>query len=350
MKKIIKYQVVFGVCFAIFISLNTESILAQTTLKDILKRTTTKETEKTNTGNQPQTGNQDTLRRAFIEEFGKYRQSVYNLMEIHNPKLKVGNTSYGPPADKAGWKQTMTELGEMDAACKSKYAVMTDPPDKISWNELNQLPATWCAIAANRFDYEKKGKALEVTRQSRHFTDEIEGEIRTTENDPEDRISLQTQLMFWETEKWKAEIFTKLKPRFDEFEAEIPDDFLDEYINKGKLIRDKRESAGATRSFTQPPNKDTVMETWVRQQYQKAFPQGQILKIGSEYADWRIFTNRVNIPTSRTKRGWVLIKLPNRPLCQAREGIIKQDYAGGGRYSANKVDSLGYTGILTKCQ
>ncbi|MDM7922694.1 MAG: hypothetical protein QUS14_10380 [Pyrinomonadaceae bacterium] len=293
---------------------------------------------------------QEAMRREFVNEFGKYRTSVYSLMQMHDPKLHVGNTSYGPPTAKADWDKTMLELGEMDAACRSKYAGMTDDPSRISWGDLNNLPATWCTIAARRYEYAQKGRLASVNRQARNITDQISKELDIVERDSEDRISMISQLMFWDTDKWKAEMFTKLQPAFAASNATIPDDYLDTYIARAMELRKRREAAGATRSFTPPPNRDAAIEQWVRAQYQKSIPGIQILKIGSQYADWRVFTNNIGIPTSRTKRGWALVKVPNRPMCQGREWIVKQDYAGGGRYSASKVDSLGYTGILMKCE
>ncbi len=301
-------------------------------------------------GSQRSGAGQEAKRRDFLNEFGKYRSSVYNLMQIHDAKLHVGNTSYGPPTSKDEWTKTMQELAEIDAACTSRYAGMTDDPSRVSWGDLNNLPATWCSIAAKRVEYSQKGKAAAVARQAKNITDQITRELDTVEKDPEDRISMLSQVMFWETERWKADMFTKLKPFFSNLDAAVPDDYLDPYIQRAMQLKQRRETAGAERAFVQPPNRDAAVEQWVRGQYQSAIPGVQVLKIGSEYADWRIFTNRIGVPTSRTKRGWALLKVPNRPICQGREWIVKQDYAGGGRYTANKVDSLGYTGILMKCQ
>ncbi len=302
------------------------------------------------TNNQQQGGgDQAEMRRNFLNEFRKYQDSVYSLMQIHDPKLKVGNTSYGPPVSKDVWAKVMKELSEIDAACKSTYAGMKDDPDRISWGELNQLPATWCAIAANRDEYANKGKVVSVNSRARHITDQIKNMLNEAERDEEDRIGLEVQQMFWETDKWRSRWIEKLKPAFDEMDAVIPNDYLDSYIEQGNTIKEKRIKAGESRTFTQPPNRDAVAENWIKQQYQSSLPGIQVLKIGSTYQDWRVFTNRVNIPTARYKRGWALVKLPNHPMCQAREWIIKQDYSGGGRYTANKVDSLGYTGILMQC-
>ena len=305
----------------------------------------------TNTPRQTSSGgNQDEMRRNFINEFGKYRKSVYALMQVHDPKLHVGNTSYGPPTSKSQWVNVMAELAEIDAACKSKYAGMTDTASQIEIGELNRLPATWWTIAANRIEYEKKGKISEVARSARKVTEQITRFLRNVENEPEERIGLEAQLMFWETNKWKASIFTKLQPMFAEFDMEVPDDFLDEYINSGYALRDKRIKTGESRSFQLPPYKNTAVETWFRSQYQRQTPGIKILKMGSSYSECKIFKNRAGIPTSRTKRGWALLQIPDRPICQAREWIVKQDYAGGGRYTGNKIDSLGATGILMKCQ
>ncbi len=306
-------------------------------------------TPRTNTpGQQVVSGNQAAMRRDFMNEFRKYSQSVYYMMSLHDPQLHVGQTGYGPANTKEKWQTTMRELEEMDAACKSKYAGMTDDPGDVGRRDLNSLPATWCAIAANRFEYEKRGKTAAVARQARHTTDQISKELDEADADREDRIALPLQIMFWETDKWKAEMFAKLKPTFDEMDATIPDDYLDSYINRGQEIKAKRMTAGEARTFPQPPHRDAPVETWVRAQYKQ---RGiEVLNIGSNYTDWRIFTNRVGIPTSRTKRGWALVRVQNRPMCQAREWIVRQDYSGGGRYTANKVDSLGHSGILMKCQ
>lgn len=294
-------------------------------------------------------GDQAEMRRNFLNEFRKYQDSVYALMQIHDPKLKVGNTSYGPPVSKDVWIKVMKELTEMDAACRSKYAGMQDDPSRISWGDLNHLPATWCAIAAKREEYANRGKTVSVNSRARHITGQITKMLDDAEKDEEERIGLEVQQMFWETDKWRSRWTEKLKPAFDEMEAVMPNDYLDSYIERGNAIKDKRIKAGESRKFTQPPHRDAVAENWIKQQYMSTIPGIQVLKIGSTYQDWRVFTNRVNIPTARYKRGWALIKLPNHPMCQAREWIIKQDYSGGGRYTANKVDSLGYTGILMQC-
>lgn len=358
MKFTIRALIGIGTFAAFFGTFAALPALAQFPIR--IPRVTTQPTPRpTDTQTNPQTttqqsqrggANQEALRREFSNEFWSKRQSIYNLMQVHDPNLKVGNTSYGPPTTRAEWESTMKDLAEIDAACKSKYAGMTDDPRRLQIGELNNLPATWCTIAANRVEYEKKGKLESVSSQARHTTDQIKQQLDTLENEPEERIILPMQDLFWDTEKWKAETFKKLKPAFDQMEITIPDDYLAEYITRAYSLRDRRIKSGESRSFEQPPHRDAAIETWVRTQYQQQFPGIKVLKIGSSYTDWRVSTNRVGVPTSRSKRGWALVQLPNRPLCQAREWIVRQDYAGGGRYTANKVDSLGVSGILTKCQ
>ena len=79
------------------------------------------------------------------------------------------------------------------------------------------------------------------------------------------------------------------------------------------------------------------------------YPGATVLKIGSSFTGLEDVQNSLGIPTNRFIRGWALLKITGRPNCQAQEWIIKQEYAGGGRWSASKVDSFGGGGVFMQC-
>ena len=65
--------------------------------------------------------------------------------------------------------------------------------------------------------------------------------------------------------------------------------------------------------------------------------QAKVLKVGIKQTNWLIDKNSLGIPTARYKHGVIWAQYPNRDdgFCRILWVNIKQDYAGGGTYSAS---------------
>lgn len=117
---------------------------------------------------------------------------------------------------------------------------------------------------------------------------------------------------------------------------------------RARIDRDSKSNV-----WVQPPHSDPATESFFKTKL-IAHPEHkgtQVLRIGSNYTDWRVFKNRLGVPTNQTKRGLFLAKRPGQNgLCQIREWIVKQEYIGGGKFGPTKIESFGGAGIYAKCQ
>jgi hypothetical protein len=96
----------------------------------------------------------------------------------------------------------------------------------------------------------------------------------------------------------------------------------------------------------------------VRGEVAREYKGSSILKIGSDYKIWVAYDEktwvksdamydyfRVEKGKNQYKRGWFLLKMPNRPYCQGREWIATRVNTGAPHI--NYVDTAG---LFMKCQ
>lgn len=299
-------------------------------------------------GGAARTAGANQLRDAFINDAGnKYGQTVRFFAQFYDAQYISG----GYPTTAAGWQKAMTELAELDTLCKGKYAgVPNDLSHYLRPGIVDNRYAVWCEIAAKRSELEKPART--ASAKSITSFSEIERELKESRDSREGFINGSVQMLIYDPAIWKQTATAKVQPRFAEVGATIPADYFADVERQGEEVKKLIDQAAPTRSFTQPAYQDAASQALAKREFAKMYPGIQVLKIGSDYATWKIFKNSLGIPTNQYKRGWALVKVPKRPFCQAKEWIVKQTYAGGGRFSAtmSNFSSGPSGGIFMKCE
>ena len=297
------------------------------------------------------TRDDEALRQAFYEETRGVVSYVAVLMRFHNPDM-MGDVSMENPNSDADWQNLLTRLADLDRLCTTKYQRITDDPSERP-NRINRLPRTWCQIAAKRVEYAKLARGEAIDDRAQSFIKIWRYDIEKAINDQKGFIYDDIQRMLYDP-TWKTEKFAEVQkaytseglgaPSMNMFDAIEPD------LAK---VRERIDRDSKTNTWQQPPNSDPAMESFFKSKL-LAHPNHkgtQVLKIGSNYSNWRIFKNSLGVPTNQYKRGLFLAKRPGQNgLCQIREWIVKQEYTGGGRFGPSKVESFGGAGIYAKCQ
>lgn len=292
------------------------------------------------------------IREAFYNEVGHDVVGyVAVFMNFYDPGL-TGNVSIQNPGSEAEWVALMSRLAKLDNLCRTKYQNVTNDPN-FPPNFINGKPKLWCAIAANRTEYEKKARGAANDQRANSFITIWKYDINKAVTDQKGYIYDDIQRMIYDP-SWKTEKFAEVQrayaseglgsPSMNIFDAIEPD------LAK---VRARISSDSTTNTWIQPPNSDPATESFFKTKL-LAHPQHvgtQVLKIGSNYTNWRVFKNSIGVPTNQTKRGLFLAKRPGQNgLCQIREWIVKQEYVGGGRFGPTKIESFGGAGIYAKCQ
>jgi hypothetical protein len=299
---------------------------------------------------------QNDLRSAFHREtYPRYYESVRSLMMIHDSNLVEGNTKYGPPPNDKDWEPITKDLAALDNLCKTKYAGMTNNPDRPRENELVRLPATWCAIAANRVEYEKRGRS--VALRSQFLPLNVEGELKAAMTNEDNRTPDEAQAVLYNRAKWQAERTAEFQPRFAAMKTEIPADLFADAFAKADELKVVIEKTAPHRSWTQPTYTDAAVESFIKTKFASApeFKGAKVVKIGLDYTTWKKRESLSYVASDSKyayykveynsyKRGVALVKMPGHPFCQAREWIV-----GKGAKGIVLV-SLGGAGIFMKCQ
>lgn len=170
-------------------------------------------------------------------------------------------------------------------------------------------------------------------------------EIKRALDSSNNSVSDDIQLLLFEPDVWKANLAKTLKVSVSDFPADWQAPVREELEKLRGLV----DTAGKNNSWQQPPFKRPTEEGMAKAKFIAHYAGVSVLNIGSNYKDWNMFKNSLGVPTNRFIRGTALLKLPKRPACQVQEWIVKQTYAGGGKWSASKVDSFGGGGFFVKC-
>ena len=296
------------------------------------------------------------LRYAFYREaYEQYFASVLSLIMIHDNNLVDGVSISGPPVDPKKWEKVAQDLAALDTLCKTKYAGLTNNPDRPRENELRKLPATWCAIAANRIEYEKRGRAFAL--RSQFLPLNVEDELKAAMTNTDNRTPDEAQAVLYNRAKWQAEQTAKFQPRFAAMKTEMPTDLFDGAFAKADELKAIIEKDAPNRSWKQPTYKDAAVESFIKTKFATApeFKGAKVVKIGLDYTTWKKRESRsyvgsdskyayYKVEYNSYKRGVALVKMPGQPFCQAREWIV-----GRGAKGITLV-SLGGAGVYMKCQ
>ncbi|CAN5609282.1 hypothetical protein BH10ACI3_BH10ACI3_24420 [soil metagenome] len=303
-------------------------------------------------------------REMFFREAIKYNTSVYAFTVVYDPQMQSeSSTTYYPPADPKQWPVIMSDLAELDQLCKTKYPKIKNPSGSYYRKELRILAKSWCEIAANRVELHKR--AFQVGAE-KTLGDRTQNRVYDMENAMRNNFESvldDYQMMVFESEAHRQKMKAELQAEYAKLGAQLPDNFYDKYAAIAPKMKTLIEQSIATRNWTMPAVKDASVEAFIRGQYAKnpAVSKATILKVGFVATGWasvddmnwisttgNVSFYRVERNKHRFRRGYVLVKMPNRPDCQAREFVLRQDRAGGG-FGATKVEDLGAGGIFIKC-
>jgi hypothetical protein len=290
------------------------------------------------------------LRNAFQEEAGKYLQTV----QFFAPAYDDNYISGGSPTNLTGWQKAVAELGELDALCKGKYAGVTN--DQVYYLRdgiVQNRYAVWCAIAADR----KRIEPLARTAAAKHMITltKTEDNLKFAFEHQKNRVPDETQQLIYNREKWRAEQIPNYTPQFADHGIDIPADFFAGVEKRADELKKLIEQTAPTRGWEPPPFADPAVESFIKAKYAAEYPGVKIFKSGLDYKTWverkglsylgsDSSYRYYKVEYSYYKRGWVLMRRPDQPFCQASEWIVGR--SGKGMV----VVSLGGSGIFMKCQ
>jgi hypothetical protein len=285
---------------------------------------------------------------AFHRDASPYYESVKKFAPFFDAQYVGG----GLPNNPAEWLKTMNDLAELDTLCRTRYPGITDQSDYVRKELVDYRFGVWCQIAAARARLEKPAReelaknqvTLTVTKDNLNFA------FKHQKN----RVPDETQLLMYDRTKWKQDMTAKLKPRFAEFQVEMPADFFAEVEKKADELKTLIDNTAPNRAWEQPPFRDAAVEAFIKSKYAAEYRGAQVLKIGLDYNTWVERKGLSYLGSDSTfryykveynyyKRGWLLMKTPNRPYCQASEWIVGK--SGKGMVAV----TLGGSAIFVKC-
>lgn len=298
------------------------------------------------------------FKEAFAAELGTHER---NALRIFAHYYYPDEFSYagGTPTTPAGWQELMGRMAAIDALCKGKYRGMTNRSPSNAWpgprkGDLDARFGEWCKIADQRLALEQRVRADAAIKMAiLPGADDLKKSLEYQDN----RAGDDVQMLMYEPEKWKAEHSAKLKPHFANYGVEMPSNFLDEMLTKAAELKTKIDQGSPGRSFemSAPSARDAAVESFIKAKWVAEYPGSQVLKTSHSYPTWakRESLSLVGSGTGYKlykveynfyKRGWVLMKMPNRPYCQAREWIVGRGAKGLVAVSTSSQ------GTFVKCQ
>lgn len=296
-----------------------------------------------------QSSRQIEMREQFKKETGKYRMSVLYLMQVHDTKLLVdGSQAYRPPVREDDWVQLKSDLTALDNLCKTKYAGIKNR--SADDTNLDEMPATWCEIAAKHKEYETRGRQLAAADQFNPILRGMIAEVQEVVTNPDSYIDEDIQLLMYEREKWRALQNPKFQKRFDAMKVTMPGDFFASVETKADELVAINERNAPTRNFLMPKQKDAAVEAFIRGRYASQKKGVQILKLGLDDAVWQIHRNSLGVPLSQTKVARLLVKVPNRPFCQEHSVAVERQYTRGALGAMTVEGNVGSEGLFMNCQ
>ena len=246
--------------------------------------------------------------------------------------------SGGAPTTAAGWQELTTRLGELDRLCKTKYPGVTNTGTAwlLHQGNLDYKYADWCKMAARRDDL---GQATRVATAAHMATVPGADDLKRALEYEDNRVVDDIQLLMYEPDKWKAQNSAKMKPHFATYGVEMPANFFDDMLVKAAELKAKIDQGTTGRSFKTSATRDAAVESFIKGKFVAEYSGSQVLSSRVDYPNW-VKRESLSLVGSGTgyklykveynfyKRGWVLMKMPNRPYCQAREWIVGRGAKG----------------------
>jgi len=285
----------------------------------------------------------------FERDADPYFQSVVKMANAYDDRY-LGGGIQGTPAE---WQKILDDLAALDNLCRTRYPGITDHTAvTLRDGDIRYRFATWCDLAAKRVEVEKKARTEFAKGQVTLTT--TKDNLNFAFDHQKNRVPDETQQLMYDRAKWEQEMTAKLKPRFAQYNVEMPADFFREVEKRADDLKALIERTAPTRAWEQPPFHDAAVEAFIRAKYAAEYKGAQILKAGLDYNTWVERKGLSYLGSDSTfryykveynyyKRGWVLMKTPNRPFCQASEWIVGK----GGKGMV--VVTLGGSGIFVRC-
>lgn len=290
----------------------------------------------------PDSAETTAFKEAFAMEVGTEQRNALRIFAHFYAPDEFFN-SRGTPTTPAGWQEVLGRLGEVDALCKGKYRGMTNRSPSVAWpgpkkGDLDARYGEWCKIADQRLMLEPRVRTdAAIHMASIPGADELKKSLEYQDN----RAGDDVQMLMYEPDKWKAEHSVKLKPHFANYGIEMPSNFLDEVLVRAAELKAKIDQGAPNRSFemSAASARDAAVESFIKGKWIAEYPGSQVLRTSHSYPQWakRESLSLVGSGTgyklykveyNSYKRGWVLLKMPNRPFCQAREWIVGRGAKG----------------------
>ena len=288
----------------------------------------------------PDTPAATAFKDAFAAEGGTFQRIALRIF-AHYYAPNEFSWAGGTPTTPAGWQELMSHMASVDALCKGKYRGMTNRSPSAAWpgprkGDLDARFGEWCTIADKRLAYEPRVRADAASSMAiRPGEDDLKRSLEYQDN----RALDDTQWLMYEPEKWKVQQSGKLEAHFATYGVVMPPTFFDKMIEKSAELKAKIEQGAPGRSFETSATKDAAVETFIKGKFIAEYPGSQILKASHSYPNWakREGLSLVGSGTGYKlykveynfyKRGWVLMKMPNRPFCQAREWVVGRGAKG----------------------
>lgn len=289
---------------------------------------------------------QTKMRYAFIEETRDYASAIYAFLNVYDDTLLRGR-SFSMAETPAEKKKAMTELAQLDAICRSKYSDMVNDPKRPDEKKIDNLPATWCDIAAKRDGFERGALAYADREKAKNFNSSFVSDIESAKDAPGGKIREEIQFVVFERDRWLSSL-PKTYP--NAFKTKPAAEYFKAVFAKADELKAQIEEEAPTRTWDAPTLHNPALEGYVRSYYAKYRPGVQILKIGMTMTGFKTFKNSLGIPTSQVISGSALVKVANRPFCQNQVFELKKEYLGGGRFSAIQPSYIGTEGTFVSCQ
>lgn len=292
------------------------------------------------------------LKNQFFQEASRFRDIVIEFAPFYDPKFQRQRL---PSPEKL--QASIDQLAALDALCQAKYPNLKDDPRSPWPNDVTQQPATWCAIAAARASLEARFRAETAKTFLQTELNSPLANLNKALRDKDNRASDDAQRIVYSRAAWRSEMEAKFAPKFAALKTAMPSDFFAEVDQKADELRSAIDRTAPSRSWTKPPYNDAAVEAFVRAKYASDpdYRGAKVLKTGLDYTTWKEYESLsylgsdsnfryYKVEYNEYKRGWALVKLVDRPLCQAQEFIV-------GRQNGKIVlVSLGGSGIFMKCE
>lgn len=303
-------------------------------------------------GNPRESVSPDDLQKTFMAEAApRFSYAVAAFAPYYNPQF---NNAGGGVPDSDIWKKSYAELAELHSLCIIKYRGITDfrSPGYTRDGAVDYRFGTWCDIAANRVEVEKKARVgVAKTLINLGYTDE---NLRFGFNEPDNPVRWETQQLIWERDKWRSEKLTWLRPKYAVYKVDVPADATAAAEAKADELKSIVLRDAPSRSYKQPMYRDAAAESVVKAALAKEYPGVQVVKIGLDYRTWvqrksldyvasdDIF-RYYKVSYNSYKRGTALLKIPGRPLCQMQDWVV--GLSGGKVVPAG----VGGSGTFMRC-